>query len=186
MIIDALIERWTRGRERFDRDARMALRGKTLPLLLDRLLRDPYLDQKPPKTAGREQFGRKYARRIIEWGHAHRSRHQDLLRTATVFTSLSIARALRQFVFPRIKVKELIAAGGGTRNPLIMAQLAAGLPEVTIRDAEEFGVPAESKEAFAFAVLAYEAFHGRSNHLPSATGARQPAVLGKFVRGRAR
>jgi len=87
---------------------------------------------------------------------------------------------------PRARVDELIVAGGGARNPLLMAQLAASLPEIEIVPASEFGIPAEAKEAFAFAVLAYEAYHGRANTLPSATGARHPAVMGKLVRGRAR
>lgn len=186
MIVDAIVEVMTRGRHRYDRDARIALRGKTIPPVLDRLLGDAYLRKPPPKTAGREQFGRAYAEKVLAWGKRHRATTEDLVRTATVFTSLSIADALRRFVLPRARVDELIVAGGGARNPLLMAQLAAALPEIEIVPASEFGIPAEAKEAFAFAVLAYEAYHGRANNLPSATGARHPAVMGKLVRGRAR
>jgi anhydro-N-acetylmuramic acid kinase len=85
-----------------------------------------------------------------------------------------------------MEVDELIVAGGGTRNPLIMTELAAMLPGTEIVPASEFGIPAEAKEAIAFAILAYEAFHGRANNLPAATGARHAAVLGKMVHGRAR
>jgi anhydro-N-acetylmuramic acid kinase len=186
MIVDAIVEMATRGRERYDRDARLALRGKTAPRLLERMLNDAYLRKSPPKTAGREQFGRAYAEKVIGWAKRERVRTEDLVRTATVFTSLSIAGAVRRFVLPRARVTELIVAGGGARNPLMMAQLAAGLPGMEIIQASEFGIPTDAKEAFAFAVLAYEAFHGRANNLPSATGARQPAVMGKLVRGRAR
>jgi len=186
MIVDAIVEVMTRGRHRYDRDARIALRGKTISPVLDRLLGDAYLLKPPPKTAGREQFGRAYAEKVLVWGKRHRATTEDLVRTATVFTSLSIADALRRFVLPRARVDELIVAGGGARNPLLMAQLAAALPEIEIVPASEFGIPAEAKEAFAFAVLAYEAYHGRANNLPSATGARHPAVMGKLVRGRAR
>ena len=186
MIVDAIVEITTRGRHRYDRDARIALRGKTVSPVLDRLLGDVYLRKSPPKTAGREQFGRAYAEKVLAWGKRHRATTEDLIRTATVFTSLSIADALRRFVLPRARVDELIVAGGGARNPLLMAQLAAALPEIEIVPASEFGIPAEAKEAFAFAVLAYEAYHGRANNLPSATGARHPAVMGKLVRGRAR
>jgi len=186
MIVDAIVEVMTRGRHRYDRDARIALRGKTIPPVLDRLLGDAYLRKPPPKTAGREQFGRAYAEKVLAWGKRHRATTEDLVRTATVFTSLSIADALRRFVLPRARVDELIVAGGGARNPLLMAQLAAALPEIEIVPASEFGIPAEAKEAFAFAVLAYEAYHGRANNRPSATGARHPAVMGKLVRGRAR
>ena len=186
MIVDAIVETTTRGRHCYDRDARTALRGRTIPAILKRLLSDKYLRKSPPKTAGREQFGRAYAEQVLAWGKRHHATTEDLVRTATVFTSLSIADALRRFVLPRARVDELIVAGGGTRNPLLMAQLAAGLPEIEIVPASEFGIPAEAKEAFAFAVLAYEAYHGRANNLPSATGARHPAAMGKLVRGRAR
>lgn len=183
MIVDALAAWATKGRSRFDRDARLALSGRTISALLARLMREPYLRRKPPKTAGREQFGSAYAQSIIAWAKNHRERPEDVVRTATVFTSLSIADALHRFVFPHMRVDDVIVAGGGAKNPLMMAQLSADLPDVQIYPAEEFGVPAEAKEAFAFAILAYEAFHGRPNNLPSATGARRAAVMGKLVHG---
>lgn len=186
MIVDALVESATGGRAHFDRDAKIAMQGEIIPALLDRLMREPYLRAAPPKTTGREQFGRAYAEKLIAWGKQHRARTEDLVRTATVFTSLSIADALRRFVFPRTRIDQLIVAGGGARNPLMMAQLTAVLPGIEILPSSRFGVPSEAKEAFAFAVLAYEAFHGRANNLPSATGAKRAAVMGKLVYGSAR
>jgi anhydro-N-acetylmuramic acid kinase len=186
MIVDALVEHFARGRRHYDKDARMAIRGKTIPGLLEKMMREPYLRKSPPKTAGREQFGRSFTQTILDWGKRHRARPEDLVRTATLFTSLSITDAFRRFIFPRARVDEMIVAGGGARNPLMMAQLAAALPGIEMIEANRFGVTAEAKEAFAFAVLAYEAYHGRANNLPSATGARHPAVLGKLVQGRAR
>jgi anhydro-N-acetylmuramic acid kinase len=186
MIVDALVESFTRGRQHYDRDACMALRGKMIPALLEKMMREPYLQKAPPKTAGREQFGRAYADTILAWGRRRRSRPEDVVRTATLAVSLSIADAFRRFVFPRARVDELIVAGGGARNPLMIAQLAAGLPGVALIPVNQFGVPSEAKEAFAFAVLAYEAYHGRTNNLPSATGAKHAAVLGKLVHGQRR
>jgi anhydro-N-acetylmuramic acid kinase len=186
MIIDALVESATHGRAHFDRDAKMAMRGEIIPELLDRLMREPYLRAAPPKTAGREQFGRAYSEKLIAWGKQHRARPEDLVRTATVFTSLSIADAFRRFVFPRARIDHLIVAGGGAGNPLMMAQLAAVLPGIEILPSSRFGVPSEAKEAFAFAVLAYEAFHGRANNLPSATGAKRSVVMGKLAHGAGR
>jgi anhydro-N-acetylmuramic acid kinase len=181
MIVDALVESFTHGRARYDRGAGMAMRGRMIPSLLERLMRDPYLRKAPPKTAGREQFGRAYAHKLLEWGKRRRARQEDLVRTATLFTSLSIADSLRRFVLPRARVSQMIVSGGGARNPLMMAQLAAALPEIEIVPASRFGVPEDAKEAFAFAVLAYEAYHGRANNLSSATGARHPVVMGKLV-----
>lgn len=186
MIVDALIENISEGRERYDKDARIALAGETLPGLLNRFLREPYFQKKPPKTAGREQFGRAAAERMLAWGKEHGAKPADLVRTATVFTALSIANAVKQFVLPRANVREIIAAGGGTHNPLIMAQLAAALPGIAFIPSRDFGVPEDAKEAFAFAVLAYEAWHGRPNNLPTATGASHAVVMGKIVRPFAR
>jgi anhydro-N-acetylmuramic acid kinase len=186
MIIDALVERSTGRRLAYDRDARFALRGQVLRPLLETMLRSAYLRLPPPKTAGREQFGLEYADELISWARKRRARTEDLVRTATIFTALSIADAFRRFIFSRVRVNELIVAGGGTKNPLLMAQLRAALPGIEIVPSSRFGVPTEAKEALAFAVLAYEAFHGRVNNLPSATGAKRAAILGKLVHGHAR
>jgi anhydro-N-acetylmuramic acid kinase len=186
MIIDALVERTTKRRMAYDRGARIALRGQVIRPLLEMMLRSAYLRLPPPKTAGREQFGLEYADELISWAKKRRSRTEDLIRTATIFTALSIADAFRRFIFSRVRVNELIVAGGGTKNPLLMAQLRAALPGIEIVPSGRFGVPAEAKEALAFAVLAYEAFHGRANNLPSATGAKRSAIMGKLVYGHAR
>jgi anhydro-N-acetylmuramic acid kinase len=186
MIIDALVERFSKGRQKYDRGARIASKGRVIRPLLEEMLRDPYLRERPPKTAGREQFGAAYAADLFVSARKQRARAEDLIRTATIFTALSIVDAFRRFILPRAAIQELIVAGGGTKNPLIMAQLQAALPAVAIRDSAEFGVAAEAKEAFAFAILAYEAFHSRTNNLPPATGAKHSAILGKLVHGRAR
>jgi anhydro-N-acetylmuramic acid kinase len=184
MIVDALVQGMTRGRAKYDRGARIALGGRTIQDLLARMMREPYLRKRPPKTAGREQFGSAYVERLIGWGKRHHAEPADLVRTATVFTSLSIADAFRRLILPRADVDELIVAGGGARNPLMMAQLAASVPGIEIIPSGRFGVPTDAKEAFAFAVLAYEAYHGRANNLPSATGASHPVVMGKLHYGR--
>jgi anhydro-N-acetylmuramic acid kinase len=183
MVIDALVESISGGRKSYDKDARIALRGRVIRPLLEEMLRHPYLRQVPPKTAGREQFGREYARELFAWAKKRRERTEDLVRTVTIFTALSIADGVRRFIFSRAHVNELIVAGGGAKNPLLMAQLRDALPGIEVLSSSSFGIPAEAKEAFAFAILAYESFHGRANNLPSATGAKHPATLGKLVHG---
>jgi anhydro-N-acetylmuramic acid kinase len=186
MIVDALVETFTHGRARYDKDSEMALRGWMLPKLLNEMMGHPYLHKEPPKTAGREQFGRAYTEKIFAWGKKNRAKPADVVRTATIFTSLSIGNAFQNFILPRTQVDELIVSGGGARNTLMMVYLAAILPGFSIVSSDHFGIQPEAKEALAFAILAYESFHGRSNNLPSATGAIHPAILGKLVHGRAR
>jgi anhydro-N-acetylmuramic acid kinase len=179
MVIDALVHQFTRGRRAFDRGARLAVRGRPIRRILDRLLADPYLRQPPPKSAGREQYGRAYVARLLSM--ARNARPEDVVATATLLTPLSILDALNRYVFPRTRIDELIVSGGGAHNPLIVAQLGAGLGRVRLRRAEELGVSEDAKEAFAFAVLAYESWNHRPANLPAATGARHPAILGKVV-----
>jgi anhydro-N-acetylmuramic acid kinase len=181
MVVDALMEKVTHGKAVYDKDARFALSGRTIQVLLVRMMREPYLRKKPPKSTGRELFGTQYAQTLLAWAHRHNAGSADVVRTATVFTPLSIADAFRRFIIPQAQIHELIVAGGGARNPLMMAQLAASLPGIEVVPASQFGVPVEAKEAFGFALLAYETYHGRPSNLPSATGAKHAAVLGKIV-----
>src|SRR5216683_3110390 len=180
MLIDALIAHFTHNRQRYDKDAHLAQQGRAIPALLDELLRDPYLKLAPPKSTGREYYGRSYVENLLRLGRRHHAKSNDLIRAATIFTALSIVDALNRFVLPKAKIHQLIVSGGGAHNPLILAQLAAALPQIEIVGSPQLGVPEDAKEAFAFAVLAYETFRGRPSNLPSATGARRPAILGKI------
>ena len=180
MVLDALVERYTRGRLHYDRDARMARRGRTLPGLLAALAADPFFKLTPPKSAGREQFGAQFADQALRWAKGKRVRAEDVLHTVAVLTAITIAKAVRGWVATRMRVDDLIVSGGGAHNPLVMERLRAGLLGVTIVPPGNFGVPEDAKEAFAFAVLAYETFHRRPANLPAATGATRPVVLGKL------
>ena len=180
MLIDALVQHFTHGHESFDKDARLAQSGSAIPALLNELMKDPYLKLAPPKSTGREYYGRDYVKKILTLGRRHRAKSADLIRAATIFTALSVVDALHRFVLPKHKIYQLIVSGGGAHNPLILAQLSAALPGMGVLPSSNFGVPEDAKEAFAFALLAYETFHQRPANLPSATGARGPAIIGKI------
>lgn len=168
MVIDQLVARMTGGR--FDRGGRIARRGRLDEKLLQALLRDPYLRAKPPKTAGREQYGAEFADRFPV--------HPDGVRTAAAFTAASIAEGIRRF---GSQAREVVASGGGVHNPVLMSYLAAFLPGVRIRTIDEFGVHPDAKEAVAFALLAAETAAGRPSNVPSATGARRAVLLGEIA-----
>jgi anhydro-N-acetylmuramic acid kinase len=180
MLIDALVAHFTHNRQRYDKDARLAQQGRSIPALLDELMRDPYLKLASPKSTGREYYGRAYVERLLRLGRRHKAKPNDLIRAATIFTALSIVDALNRFVLPKTRIRQLIVSGGGAHNPLILAQLAAALPQIEIVRSPQLGVPEHAKEAFAFAILAYETLHQRPSNVPSATGARRPAILGKI------
>ncbi len=180
MVIDALVRHFTKGRKSYDAGGGLAARGRVIEPLLAELLRLPFFRQRPPKSAGREQFGAEYVRR-----HFLRRRGappQDLLRTATELTARTIADALERFVFPRVKVHRLIVSGGGAHNRLLVSRLGELLPNLSVDLSDKYGLPVDAKEAIAFAVLADRTLHGLPGNLPSVTGARRAVVLGKLVR----
>lgn len=181
MLIDALVSFFTRGRQRYDKNAAIARTGRSIPALVNELMRDRYLKLAPPKSTGREYYGKAYVEKVLALGRKHRAYPADLIRAATIFSALSVVDALNRFVLPKTKIHQLVCSGGGAKNPLLMAQLSAALREIEILSSSRFGVPEDAKEAFAFALLAYETFHGRPSNLPSATGARGPAILGKIA-----
>jgi anhydro-N-acetylmuramic acid kinase len=172
MVIDALAREYTGGRQNFDRGGRIAARGNLNRPLLDRLLADPYYRAKPPKSAGREQYGAEFVTRLKQT----RLPLPDLIATATVLTAAAIARAAAPF-----QPDELIVSGGGAHNPQILAHLAAFLPGVALATSADFGIDPDAKEAIAFAILAYRTWRRKPSNLPSATGARHPVILGKLT-----
>ena len=179
MLLDALAGLASKGRQRFDRDGAMAAKGTVDQRLLRQLLRHPYFRRKPPKSTGRELFGLPFAEWLLGEGAT-----EDVLATATALTALSIQQAFERFVKPLGRADELIASGGGCHNRALMRALAEVFAPIPVRTTDEFGVPVDAKEAVAFAILANETMAGRPGNLPSATGARRRAVLGKIVPGR--
>ncbi|HEU5013762.1 MAG TPA: anhydro-N-acetylmuramic acid kinase [Roseiflexaceae bacterium] len=179
MLIDAAVARITDGAQAYDRDGTMAAHGTVNERLLSMLLADPYFQQPPPKTTGREYFGAAFLERA--WNEAARLglAPADLVATLTALTAQSIARAYRAFLpqFP----DEVIVSGGGTANPALMGMLREAVAPARLRLSDEFGMPSEAKEAAAFAMLACETWQGRPGNLLAATGARHPVVLGSIT-----
>jgi len=171
MAIDSLVR--TMGKP-YDRGGKIAASGNVDRALLDELLDDSYYRRKPPKSAGREQYGAAFVEKLVKTGLPLR----DLVTTATVLTSATIALAVRKFA---VGATDLIASGGGVHNAQIMAHLAGFLPGVAISTTTDHGIDADAKEAVAFAILAHETWRRKPSNLPSATGARRAVVLGSIT-----
>ena len=188
MVIDGVMEELFG--KRYDRDGKVAASGRVLDGVIARLVRAPFFKQKPARTAGREEFGREYVGRFLQLCRG--ASKPDVVATATALTARSIADAVQRFVLPRFRVRragkrhdrqmEMIVSGGGAKNPTLMAMLRHELTPfgISLHFSDEFGLPTEAKEAVAFALLAHETWHRRPSNVPSATGAKRAAILGKI------
>jgi len=183
MILDWLAQELF-GRA-YDRNGALAASGSVIMPVLKQALAHPYFRIKPPRTAGREQFGREYAAKFLKECRRHSTRGEDAMATATALTAESIAASYRRFVLPRVRKQpvDFIVSGGGARNGTLMAMLQARLAplgcELAVSD--NFGLPSEAKEAAAFALLAWHTWHRLPGNVPAATGAMRPAILGQVT-----
>jgi anhydro-N-acetylmuramic acid kinase len=182
-LMDAAVEKATGGRLTFDRGGRLAAQGSVDEALLAELLRHPYFGQEPPKSTGREVFGRPFVQRLAEAVRPEGDREwMDLIATLTELTARSIADAYERWVIPK-GVEEVVVTGGGALNPTLVRRITDLLAPLPVRDAATLGVDPEAKEALAFAALAWAHLRRIPANVPTATGAVGPRVLGSYTPG---
>ncbi|MFJ3639190.1 anhydro-N-acetylmuramic acid kinase [Streptomyces sp. NPDC090108] len=174
-LLDAAAREFSGGRLAYDVDGALAASGVPCRQLLERLLAEPYYALRPPKTTGKELFHAGYLRDAGLDGLTA----GDVLATLTLLTARTVADAVRS-----AGATEVVASGGGTRNPVLMGMLRELLPGIAVRTSDELGLPAAAKEAYAFAVLGFLTAHGLHGTDPRGTGARHPSVLGSLTPGR--
>ncbi|HEV2146940.1 MAG TPA: anhydro-N-acetylmuramic acid kinase [Longimicrobiaceae bacterium] len=184
-LMDAAVELATGGRLSFDQDGRLAAQGTVDEALLEELLRHPYFAAEPPKSTGREEFGRPFVERLVAATEPEGDRDWlDLVATLTELTARSIADAYRRWIVPR-GVEQVVVTGGGARNPTLVRRIRTLLDPLEVVGGEVLGVDPEAKEAVAFAVLAWAHLRGIPANVPAATGAAGPRVLGSLTPGAA-
>ncbi len=185
MIIDRIIEIITSNVHHFDENGNLAAQGKEDNHLLASLLTHPYLSKIPPKTTGREEFGRSFADNLYKKASSSGVKDIDILTTVTAFTAQTIADSYKRWILPRYHLSEVILSGGGSRNSTIIKFLSHYLPSsVKIHTIDTYGIASNAKEALTFAILANETISGNPNNIMSATGARESVVMGKIIPGR--
>lgn len=177
-LTDAAVGHYTGGARSHDAGGAMAARGRVVPELLDRFLAEPYYRREAPKSTGKELFHLRYL--LDTMAGLGALTPDDVVATTTRLTARTVADALRPF-----GATEVIASGGGTRNPTLMAALREELGDVRVATSDEVGLPSDGKEAYAFAVLGFLTAHGVPATVPSCTGARHASVLGSITPGAA-
>ncbi|HZG85682.1 anhydro-N-acetylmuramic acid kinase [Paenibacillus sp.] len=181
MVIDQTVVSLTGGARTYDDGGAWAAEGRADDALVDELLRHPYFELPPPKTTGRELFGKAYTEAFLARARERGLADADIVATATAFTARSIAHAYRRDVFPRCAVGEVIVTGGGAHNRTLLRMLSELLPAQRVTNSQALGFNDDAKEALIFAVLGNDFMHAVANNLPSATGAARPTVMGKLA-----
>jgi anhydro-N-acetylmuramic acid kinase len=181
MLIDQAVAHLTGGRRRFDDRGAVAAGAEVCRPLLEWLKSHPYFARRSPKTTGREAFGEAYFKTVMDAARGFGASGESTIATLTACTAETIAEAVP------LSIDRVIASGGGASNDALLARLRSTLatrsspPVVSLSD--EFGMPADAKEAMSFALLAHRTVLGLPGNVPGATGARRPTVLGKIVPG---
>jgi anhydro-N-acetylmuramic acid kinase len=182
MVIDQLMQQLFG--KRFDRGGKVGARGAVMQPVVSAMLRAAFFAARPPKSAGREEFGGDYAARFLAACRKAGGSKEDTIASATALTAQSVGLAFGKFLLKKMRhaAVDFIVSGGGARNLTLMRMLSEQLGPLgcTVQAIDELGLPAEAKEAAAFALLAYETWHRRPGNIPSATGAARPAILGEI------
>lgn len=174
MLIDAVMRIYY-GKDRDD-GGEVALQGSIVPGLLNWLTKTPYLRQEPPKSTGREMFGEKFLREVLQRGKGMRK--QDVVTTVSEFTALSVYDQYIRFVRQTCKLSELFVSGGGVHNAYVMNALRRYFSGVDVKTTDTNDIPVDAKEAICFALLANETIAGNSSNVPGGTGAQRRTTLG--------
>lgn len=182
MVIDRITELITNNAFHFDEGGRIAATGSVNDRLLAVLLAHPYFVRPPPKTTGRETFGRPFADNLYRDSVRSGMEGPDILATVTMFTARTIADSYKRWILPNHDISEIIISGGGVYNATLIKFLIQYFPaSIKIRSISNFGISPNVKEAIAFAILANETISGNPNNIPGATGARDAVIMGKII-----
>lgn len=186
MIIDNAVNILTNGRMDFDKDGKMAEKGDISKELLAEMMNHPFIKKQVPKSTGRADFGKEYAKKIIKKAKKMNLSKNDIISTVTSFTALAIIDSYQKYLPSNID--EIIIGGGGSYNPYLLNKIKEYKDEKLRKDIkilrqEDLGYSSEAKEAMAFAILGYQTMKGKNNNVPGATGAKRKVVLGEIVPG---
>ncbi|MFN0157300.1 MAG: anhydro-N-acetylmuramic acid kinase [Bacteroidota bacterium] len=173
MMLDALMQHFYRLP--FDKNGKIASKGMIILELLRWMKSHSYLKRKPPKSTGREEFGKEFVGRLLK--RAWQYDKGDVVATVAQFTAFAVHDSYVRFG-RKMKVDELIVSGGGARNVYLMLALQEYFKGTVVKSADQFGVSSDAKEAICFAILANETLAGNPANLPSVTGAQRKVVLG--------
>lgn len=175
MVLDTIAR--TTG-QRYDRDGEGAKRGRAVDEAIEAALAHPFFARSGPRSAGREEFGGRFALDLARDVRERGGTHEDALATATELTARTVAEAIRAETPPNVKWRDVLVGGGGAANPALVDALRKSLAPIPVRHTDEEGVPAEAREALAFAILAAYRIRGLPNTLPSVTGATRAVSAG--------
>ena len=175
-ILNELTEIISQGQRSFDENGMFSRQGNIQTSVLNRLLTHAYFSSPPPKSTGRELFGRTYVSDCL--AQFPELKPLDLLRTFISLITNSIHNACQSFL-PQLD--KLYISGGGAHHPLIMEELALLFGKEKVGKIDEISnISADSKEAVAFALLAHERLNNVPTNIPSVTGAKSQVTLGKI------
>ena len=162
----------------YDAFGEVARSGHIIPAMLYELMNHPYLNQKPPKSTGREVFGDQYTDQLIKRYKDEKS--EDIISTLTHFTAQSIVKSYQDDVLPHIVLDEIIFSGGGAYNTYLLELIKEELKPIEVKTLENYHYDSKAKEALAFLVLGNETLNHKASNMLKATGAKHKTILGQI------
>ncbi len=177
---NALLDEWAHRhlQKAYDDGGKFAASGEVNRPLLNALLDEPFFEEAPPKSTGRDLFNPAWLdAKLAAFPNLSPA---DVQATLTALTATTVAREIERHA---ADARAVYVCGGGARNPVLLKMLqqalertgASGVPVMTT---DALGVPPHQVEAFAFAWLAMRCVAREPGNLAAVTGAAGERVLG--------
>jgi len=182
MALDGLACQISHGKMSYDKNGRLAGSGNVREDWMKLILAHPFFQKKPPKSAGREEFGKKYLEGLQKRLNIKTARARtDIIATLAASIPRAVVSAINRFVMPVKNIDEVLLCGGGAHNPILRKHFIENMSPAKVMLTDEFGIPADAREAMAFALLGYLSTKQRPGNVPAVTGAREKTILGKII-----
>ncbi len=168
--------------EDYDQNGQIAFSGQLSDKLLDFLLEsDGFINLPPPKSTGREYYGKAFYNRIKAFARQNDIKPEDVIHTLSFYTVMAIQMNYSTFIAPHNGMPDIVVvSGGGALNDFLIEQLKIQFADIPVRSSLEMGLDIDFKEAVGFAILAWSTLLGRPSNVPGVTGANKATVLGKI------
>jgi len=182
MVIDELVSIYTDNQQLYDDKGEIARGGTVNEMIITHFMKDSYYKKSPPKSTGREVYGKDFTRTFLAMCTENHLSLVDAIATATAFTAQTISQSYKDFILPFHRISKVLVCGGGALNLTLLDMIGQRLPEgIEVTTTSAFGIPDQGREAMAFAIIAHQSLLGKSGNLPQVTGARVPVVLGTIT-----
>lgn len=166
----------------FDKSGKIAKTGEISSRLLLLLIKKSQLSGNKVST-GKEVYGDKLTKQILDYSKQLNLKNQDILATVGDFMAQLITKKLIPLLKLDENLSKLYLTGGGRKNKFFIERIEANLKDIKVEPIEKIGLCGDSVEAVSYAIMGEAAIRSEPLKTVFIKGKSQKIlpVLGEIV-----